>query len=112
MKEGIMKKLTMKTFIGVQVSVVALLIAPLIVAAQNSTTTNQKPGASLTGKYEGIGKDATGEVKVTLDLVDASGTFSGTVTTHLGVFKIVKGQMADGLLSLELETKGGPHQLS
>lgn len=105
-------KLKTKTLFTLQVSVLALVLLSLTVPAQNPGTANQKTPASLSGKYEGIAKDPTGEAKATLDLVDESGKFSGTITTPLGAFKLVKGQMVEGLLSFEVETKGAPGKLS
>src|SRR5437868_1691846 len=75
----------------------------LTVTGQQLSTVQPSAQGSLTGKYEGTAKDSTGETKVNLDLVDESGKFSGTFATQLGIFKLVKGQMANGLLSFELE---------
>jgi hypothetical protein len=105
-------KLNPVATIRVLVSLAALYLLTLTVVGQQSSVVQLTAQASLTGKYEGSAKDATGEAKVTLDLVDDSGKFSGAVTTPLGVFKVVKGQMVDGLLSLEIESKGPPHKLS
>jgi hypothetical protein len=66
-----------------------------------------QPQASLTGKYEGMVKDETGEQKVKLDLVEDAGKYSGTLTTKQGSFKILKGQMANGVLTLDIEKPGG-----
>ena len=67
-----------------------------------------QPQASLTGKYEGMVKDDSGQPqKVTLDLVADSGKYSGTFTTQKGSFKILKGQMANETLTLEIEKPGG-----
>jgi hypothetical protein len=87
-----------------------LLLTSVTIAAQ--PTTNPKPQSSLSGKYEGTVKDSTGEAKFTLDLVEEAGKFSGAITTSHGVFQVVKGQMVDGTLSLEFETKGAPHTLT
>jgi hypothetical protein len=76
-----------------------LLLSSLALFAQTQT--------SLTGKYEGVIKDETGQQKLTLDLVDDSGKYSGTLTTGKGSFKILKGQMANGTLTLEIEKPGG-----
>lgn len=108
-----MKNLIMtKRFYCLQVSVLALLLIPAIVLGQTTSSGSQKTPTSLTGKYEGTVKDSTGEARVTLELVDETGKFSGASATSLGTFKLVKGQMVDGLLTLEFETKGGPHRLS
>src|SRR5258708_19069454 len=97
-------KFASKRFFSLQVVVLAFLLIPAIALGQNMSP--------LTGKYEGTARDSTGEAKVTLDLVEVSGKFSGTITTQLGVFKLIKGQMADGLLTLEFEPKVGIHKLS
>ncbi len=70
----------------------------LTVAAQSET---------FAGKYEGTLKDATGEQKMTLDLLEDAGKYSGALTTSRGSFKILKGQVADGTLKLEIEKPGG-----
>jgi len=77
-----------------------LLLVAFMAAAQ--------PQASLTGKYEGMAKDDAGQQqKVTLDLVEDAGKYSGTLTTAKGSFKILKGQMANETLTLEIEKPGG-----
>jgi hypothetical protein len=105
-------KLKTKTLFTLQVSVLVLLLATLTVPGQNPGPANQKTPASLSGKYEGTAKDPTGEAKATLELVDEAGKFSGTLTTPLGTFKLAKGQMVEGLLSFEVETKGAPGNLA
>lgn len=92
--------------------IVSVGVLALTIAGQQASRGQPSAQGSLTGKYEGTARDSTGAAKVTLDLVDESGKFSGTVTTQLGVFKLVKGQMVDGLLSLELETKAPRPRLS
>jgi hypothetical protein len=105
-------KLKTKTHFTLQVSVLTLLLMPATVPGQNPGTASQKPAPSLSGKYEGTAKDPTGEAKATLELVDEAGKFSGTITTPQGTFKLAKGQMVEGLLSFEVETKGAPGKLS
>lgn len=86
-----------------------LLFVPAMVTAQAPMNGIQRVDLStLTGKYEGIAKDETGEQKLTLDLVEESGKFSGTFTTARGSFKILKGQKVDGVLTLEIEKPAGP----
>ena len=97
-----MKNLKLTIAFRLQVSVLALLLVPLMVSGQNSGGVNQKTTAPLTGKYEGTAKGPNGDVQVTLDIVDEAGKFSGGVTTPRGIYKVVKGQMVEGLLSLEL----------
>jgi hypothetical protein len=60
----------------------------------------------LTGKYEGAAKGLNGDVQMTLDLTDEAGKFSGTVTTARVTYKVTKGQMTDGVLTLEAEGNG------
>ena len=107
-----MKNLTNKPLFRMQTSVVVLLLVPLIVLSQDSKSATQKNPQSLTGKYEGTGKGADGDIPLTLELVDESGKFSGRVTTPREVHQILKGAMTDGLLSLELENKGSPAKLT
>jgi hypothetical protein len=52
-------------------------------------------------------KDETGEQKLKLDLLEDSGKYSGTLTTAKGSFKILKGQVANGTLTLEIEKPDG-----
>jgi hypothetical protein len=99
-------RLTSKTLLRLQILVLSLLFLPLIVLGQNTVSADQKTPASLTGKYEGTAKGPSGVVQLTLDLVDDAGKFSGRITTPNGVYEVVKGQMAEGLLSLELDDKG------
>jgi len=81
---------------------------PLIVSAQNAAN----PPPSFAGRYQGVAKTATGDVQITLQLGDEAGKFSGQLITPQGQFEIVKGQMADGLLSLDLDAKGSAAKLS
>ena len=98
-------KFMTRTFWCVQVSVLAALLVPMIVMGQNTSSGSQKTPASLTGKYEGTAKAPSGDVKLTLDLVDENGKFSGRITTSANVYEVSKGQLVDGLLSLELQGK-------
>jgi hypothetical protein len=93
-----------RRLIGVTAAIFALLVVSLTVAAQQGTS---NPQASLTGKYEGMVKDETGEQKVKLDLVEDAGKYSGTLTMAKGSFKILKGQMTNGVLTLDIEKPGG-----
>jgi hypothetical protein len=72
----------------------SLLIASVVSA--------QPPQTSFAGKYNGTAKDATGEVKVSLDLKDDGGKFSGTLGTSRGDFTINKGQIVDNALTLDI----------
>ncbi len=94
------------------ITVLVLLIVPLIVSAQNATNVSPQAPSSFAGRYLGVAKTATGEVQITLQLGDEAGRFSGHLVTPQGQFEIVKGQMADGLLSLDLDAKGSAAKLS
>src|SRR5260370_23973067 len=104
-----MKRLT-KLFC-LHVSALAVFFVPAIVLGQGSGSTNQKPSTPLTGKYEGTAKSPDGDVQFTLELVDDSGKFSGVATTPHGTYKVAKGHIVDGLLTLEFEN-GPPAKLS
>ena len=78
----------------------ALLLLVSIAAAQ--------PQPSWAGKYAGVVKDENGaEQKLALDIIEDAGKYSGTFTTARGSFKILKGQMANGVLTLDIEKPGG-----
>src|SRR5439155_18082173 len=81
----------------VQLSMFVIVVAAIIVSAQTSN------GPSLTGKYEGTAKGPDGEIHLALDLTDDAGKISGQITSPHGVYKIVKSQMTDGVLTLEAE---------
>jgi hypothetical protein len=86
------------------VSLALLLIAPGLVA--QAQVPNQKPQSSFAGKYEGTVKGETGEQKITLEVLEDAGKFSGSLTTAHGSFKVIKGQIVDGSLTLEIERPG------
>ncbi|HXI23231.1 MAG TPA: hypothetical protein VNG71_05085 [Pyrinomonadaceae bacterium] len=85
---------------------VAHIFTAIVIGVAVSLTAFAQNG-SFAGKYEGTIKDDTGEQKLTLELTENSGKYSGTLTTGRGSFKILKGQMADGTLTLEIEKAGG-----
>ncbi|MFY9622721.1 MAG: hypothetical protein WAQ99_23110 [Pyrinomonadaceae bacterium] len=87
------------------VGLALLLIAPNLVA--QAQVPNQKPQSSFAGKYEATVKGETGEQKITLEVLEDAGKFSGSLTTARGSFKIIKGQVTDGVLTLEVEKPGG-----
>jgi hypothetical protein len=91
---------------NVVVAAFVLAFAALATAA-HAQVPNQKPQSSFAGKYEGTVKDETGEAKLTFDLIEEAGKFSGTFTTSRGVFKILKGEVTNGVLTLEVEKPGG-----
>jgi hypothetical protein len=83
--------------------VMFMLVAAAVAAAQTQ---------SWTGKYEGTAKGPNGDVKVSLNLVEDAGKFSGEVTTPKGTYKIVKGQMKDGTLTLDVEGNGAAAKMT
>jgi hypothetical protein len=105
-------KFMTKTFLSLQVLALTLLLIPLIVLGQNTSSANQETPASLTGKYEGTAKTPSGDVQLTLDLVDEAGKFSGRITTAYEVYEVSKGKLFDGLLSLELNGKASVARLA
>jgi len=83
---------------------IAMCLACVVTGAQGG---NQN--STLAGKYEGTAKAPDGEVHLTLELVDDGGKMSGQLTSPHGVYKIVKAQLAAGVLTLDAEgtnTKG------
>ncbi len=103
-------RLSIRSCFSALIFVVTLTLTTAFAVAQGPG--NQPAQPSLSGRYEGVVRDGTGEQKVTLDVVDEAGKFSGTITTSHGVFKVVKGQLVDGTLTLEFETNAQPHSLS
>jgi len=101
-------KLSIRSTFSAALVCAAILFATISALGQGSSNPAQNvERPSLTGKYEGVVKDETGEQKVTLDLVEQSGKYSGIFTTPRGSFKILKGQMVDESLTLEIEKPGG-----
>ena len=96
----------MKKKVMLSVVALALLLIPAGLVAQ-AQVPNQKPQSSFAGKYEATVKGESGEQKITLDVLEDAGKFSGSLTTARGSFKIIKGQVADGVLTLEIERPGG-----
>lgn len=96
-----MKKKVMMSAVGL-----ALFLMTFALVAQGQAP-NQTPQSPFAGKYEATVKGETGEQKITLDVLEDAGKFSGSLTTARGSFKIVKGQVADSVLTLEIERPGG-----
>jgi hypothetical protein len=97
-----MKKL-MRTAFRFELLILFILSAWMIVAAQATAS------PSLAGKYEGTAKGPNGDAHLVLELIDDAGKISGQLTSPGGVYKIVKGQTVDGVLTIEAEgakTKG------
>src|SRR2546430_1838262 len=99
-------KFTTRTLLRLQISVLALLLVPLIVSGQTSSTPSQQASTSFTGKYEGVVKGPNGDVKVLLELKDEAGKYSGRATTPNGVYEVAKSTLVDGLLTVEFDAKG------
>ncbi len=91
-------KIPLKSSSQMLTAIAICVVGALAAAAQSG---------SFAGKYEGTLKDDSGEQKMTLDLKEESSKYSGTLTTARGPFKILKSQMADGTLTLEIEKPGG-----
>ena len=99
-------KFSIKPTFGMAVlGLVLFLIAPNVVA--QAQVPNQTPQSSFAGKYEGTVKADTGEQQITLDVLEDAGKFSGSLTTARGSFKSLKGQVTDGVLTLDIEKPGG-----
>jgi len=75
-------------------------VAVFLVIASSVSAQPQQP--SFAGKYEGAARDSSGDVKVSLDLKDDAGKFSGTVVTSRGTFTVMKGQIVDNALTLDM----------
>lgn len=91
-----MKTPRILSFLG---TFVAAVSASLMIASAISAQPQQ---STFGGKYEGTAKDANGDVKVSLDLKDEGGKFSGTVVTSRGTFTVVKGQIVENALTLDI----------
>ena len=83
----------------------ALMLIPGLMA--QAQVPNQTPQSSFAGKYDATVTGETGEQKITLEVLEDAGKFSGSLTTARGSFKIIKGQVAEGVLTLEIEKPGG-----
>jgi hypothetical protein len=88
----------MSLLVRIQILVIATCVTCAVALAQGG---NQN--STLAGKYEGTAKAPDGEVHLTLELLDAGGKISGQITSPHGVYKIVKSQMAAGVLTLDAE---------
>ena len=101
-----MRTLTARNAFRVQLSMFVIVVAAMMISAQAGS------GPSLTGKYEGTAKGPDGEIHLTLDLTDDAGKISGQITSPHGVYKIVKAQMAAGVLTLDAEGTGSKGKLT
>ena len=66
---------------------------------------------SFAGKYEATAKGPNGDVLLKLELIDDKGNLSGQITSPHGVYKIVKAQVADGVLTLQAENAASKGKL-
>ena len=89
-----------------------VLFLGLTVMAQTPVNGNPQATPVFAGKYQGVARTATGDVQITLQLSDEAGKFSGHLVMPQGQFEVVKGQMTDGVLSLDLDMKGSPAKLN
>ncbi|MFS8085508.1 MAG: hypothetical protein ACMG6H_07740 [Acidobacteriota bacterium] len=96
----------------VWVAGLVLFLAALTVVAQTPVNVSPPTQPTFAGKYQGVVKTATGDAQITLQLADDNGKFSGHLVTPQGQFEIVKGRMADGQLSLDVDPKGPVAKLS
>jgi hypothetical protein len=86
----------------------SLLLVTFMAFGQGATGAAQTPETSFAGKYEATVKtDDAGERKLTLNVMEDGGKYSGTLNTPTGSFKILKGQLANGTLTLDIEKPGG-----
>lgn len=68
----------------------------------------QGKNAAVTGRYEGIAKNAAGEViAVTFELTEKEGSVSGVIHSSHGDFTITSGTRKADIVTLEFDT-GGP----
>jgi hypothetical protein len=88
----------MSLLVRIQILVIATCVTCAVALAQGG---NQN--STLAGKYEGTAKAPDGVAHLTLELLDEGGKISGQITSPHGVYKIVKGQMAAGVLTLDAE---------
>lgn len=98
--------LSMKKKVTLSAVGLVLLLIPFSLVAQ-AQVPNEKPQSSFAGKYDATVKGEAGEQKITLEVLEDAGKFSGSLTTARGSFKVIKGQVADGALTLEIERPGG-----
>jgi len=101
-----MKTVTARNIFRLLLSILVVFAATIMAAAQGPAS------PSLGGKYEGIAKGTDGEVRLTLELVDEAGKISGQMTSPHGVYKIVKAQVVEGVLTLDVEGTGGKGKMT
>jgi hypothetical protein len=91
---------------------IQMLILVACVSCAVALAQDGNQNSTLSGKYEGTAKGSDGEIHLTLDLVDDGGKISGQVTSPHGVYKIVKAQMAAGVLTLDAEGSNSKGKLT
>src|ERR1700741_4502776 len=93
-----------------QIKFVAHVVAVLITVIAASMASAQT--GSFAGKYEGTAKSPDGEVALKLELTEQAGKYAGQVTSPHGVYKIVSGKVADGVLTIDAEGAGTKGKLT
>lgn len=88
------------------------LVSAVVICVLASITASAQPATSVTGKYEGTAKGPNGELRLKMELKDEAGKISGQITSPNGVYNIVKGQMADGVLTIEAEGNGSKGKMT
>lgn len=96
----------------VSVGCLILSLATLTALAQPPVNAGSTVLPAFPGKYQGVSKTAKGDEQITLRLVEDAGKLSGQLITPQGQFEIVKGQFAEGVLSLDLDQTSSPAKLS
>jgi hypothetical protein len=91
---------------------IQMLILVACVSCAVALAQGGNQNSTLSGKYEGTAKGPDGEIHLTLDLVDDGGKISGQVTSPHGLYKIVKAQMAAGVLTLDAEGSNSKGKLT
>lgn len=86
----------------------AMVMAICLVASTVALAQKQ----SFSGKYEGTAKNPDGPVAIRLELAEDAGKISGQLTSPHGVYKIVKGEVVDGVLTLEADNNGAKGKLT
>jgi len=90
-----------------QAKVIKLLAAVSLFVAVCAWAQQGKNKADSTGKYEGIAKNAAGEViTVTLDLTEKDGSISGTISSSHGDFPITGGSRQEKKVTLQFDAQG------
>ncbi len=105
-----MRHSLLRKFCRFQIPLLVLFLGSGGISAQDAP--KPQPSASLAGRYEGVGKGPSGDVRMTLELVDEAGKYSGRIATPNATYEVVKGQVSDGLLLLDLRAKESVAKMS